>query len=1295
MTACPDLSQLHDLLQGNLPDAEQASLTGHLDTCPACQRQIEELAGGDSWPGAARRVGGPRSEWEPALCDLVADLKAETAPGEAVSDEDDAFDFLTPPDKPGFLGRFGPYDVAEVVGRGGMGIVFKAFDAVLHRFVAIKVLAPQLAVSSGARKRFAREARAAAAVSHDHVVAIHAVDTAAGLPYLVMQFVPGGSLQERLDRTGPLEVEEVLRIGLQTAAGLSAAHAQGLIHRDVKPANILLENGVERVRLTDFGLARAIDDASLTQTGLLAGTPQYMSPEQASGEPLDHRADLFSLGCVLYEMCTGEPPFRARTALAVLRRVCEDSPQPIRNLRPGTPPWLCDIVTKLLAKAPADRYQSAADVSELLSNRLARLQQPSTPEPAPPHRHRVRTRWAVAAAAMVAAVLGLGLTGNDGLARLAEFAGTVLRIKTPDGTLVIEAGDPNVKVHVNGSEVVVNGAGIAELRVRPGEHQVKALKGGQEVRSELVSVSRGGKQVVKIALEPAAADKAANVGHGHPKPGQMVVDQSCTVCHKVAAPHGKTEPMLACHVQMLVDLRERVPGSVQAKNHAGAVTSVVFSPDGKLLVSAGADGLAVILDAATGRQTAKLKGHTGKIVSASIFPDGKTLVTVGEDGMIKLWDLATGKEQSSVKLPGPISKTSAAAGAHRLALASGDGAVKLWDLASEKKEQVVRGSGDAVLGLAVSPDGRRLAWSDGLARVRLWDATTGQALFAYADGGAEQQVLAFSPDGRLLASGDDQAVRVWEADSAKPARLFLGHGRVVRGLAFSPDGKLIASAGDDQTVRLWDAVTGQELQLHKKAGGKVTCVAYSPDGKRLAWGTEDGTVHILDVRPQTGPAGSHPTLLLQQLRDLQSEVRDKRAAELSLTQVLAEGRKSPDSKLQQQLDQTRQELRVAVERVKALELQIVEAGKLPSHERLRAEAAEQRSQQNLYWSRIAQAHQLWDTARPKEAQALLDASREGKDNWEWAYLSRRFSGHTPTVVTYDSPVRCVAYSPDGQRLASGGEDGSLTLRDAGGNREKVILGAHPKPVLDVRFSPDGRQLATVGEENQVKVWDPARGQVVKTLVGRTCVAFSPDGRTLVTVNPMPDHDSLLVHQPTAGRTRSALALAAGARVHALAYSPDGKLLVVGLGENGGGKVVLVSTENWQPRQHMTMSNPVDAVTFSPNGRYIAAGDEDGTIRVWDVEGREKCTLRGHGKRVTDLSYHPAGQLLASSSADGTVKIWHVPSHEEALTLKGHEGRVNGVAFRPDGHVLATVGADKTLRLWVGTPPGSSQSKPNQ
>jgi predicted Ser/Thr protein kinase len=302
---------------------------------------------------------------------------------DAAQVQSNEFPFLTPSEKPGRLGQLGPYEVEKVLGKGGFGVVLKAFDERLHRVVAIKVLAPAYAASGSARKRFSREARAAAAVKNEQVVGIHDVQGDSDPPYLVMEYIDGVSLQDKIDRHGPLAVTEILRIGMQIAEGLAAAHKQGLVHRDIKPANILLENGVERVKITDFGLARTVDDASVTQSGTVAGTPMYMSPEQADGLHVDHRSDLFSLGTVLYAMCTGRPPFRATGTVAVLKRVVEDTPRPIREINSEIPDWLCDIIAKLHAKKPEDRFPTAKEVAELLGQHLAHLQQPEwRPRPA-------------------------------------------------------------------------------------------------------------------------------------------------------------------------------------------------------------------------------------------------------------------------------------------------------------------------------------------------------------------------------------------------------------------------------------------------------------------------------------------------------------------------------------------------------------------------------------------------------------------------------------------------------------------------------------------------------------------------------------------------------------------------------------------------------------------------------------------------------------------------------------------------------------------------------------------------
>jgi urea transport system substrate-binding protein len=307
-------------------------------------------------------------------------------PGETQAEQpsNEPIVFLTPSRNPDSLGRLDHYEVLKVVGQGGMGVVFKAFDEKLHRVVAIKALAPQLTTSDTARQRFVREAQAAAAVAHENVIDVHVVEDAGAVPYLVMQFIEGRSLEDKIRQGGPLPLRGVLRIGAQIASGLAAAHAKGLIHRDVTPANILLEDGTERVKITDFGLARAAADASRTHSGLIAGTPLYMSPEQANGQDVDQRSDLFSLGSVLYAMCTGQPPFRAEKTVSVLKRVRKDTPPPIREINPNIPDWLAAMVVKLHAKEPAQRFQSAAEVAELFGQHLAQLHQPHLVAPPVP-----------------------------------------------------------------------------------------------------------------------------------------------------------------------------------------------------------------------------------------------------------------------------------------------------------------------------------------------------------------------------------------------------------------------------------------------------------------------------------------------------------------------------------------------------------------------------------------------------------------------------------------------------------------------------------------------------------------------------------------------------------------------------------------------------------------------------------------------------------------------------------------------------------------------------------------------
>gem|GEM_PF-2344657 len=367
--------RLEQCLQDALSIAEQALLERHLSDCSTCRSQLEQLA-------ANRQCWSKTSELLRELQDSVSGYSPPAARPREAADErfqpaDFVVDVLLPARTPDAIGRLDEIEILSVVGCGGNGIVLKGWQPELQRLVAVKVMRPELCHNATARMRFVREARAAAAVVHPHVMPIHAVHAEGRLPYLVMPFLSCESLQERLDKVGPFDLTDVLQIGIQVSQALAAAHAQGLVHRDVKPANILVEKSGLRVVLADFGLARAADDASVTHAGLVAGTPQFMSPEQARGDRIDSRSDLFSLGSVLYVLWTGCSPFRAETTYGVLRRLVENEPRALSDLRPETPIWLEDLVMWLHQKLPGDRLAPASDVVSLLEQCLRHVLQPA------------------------------------------------------------------------------------------------------------------------------------------------------------------------------------------------------------------------------------------------------------------------------------------------------------------------------------------------------------------------------------------------------------------------------------------------------------------------------------------------------------------------------------------------------------------------------------------------------------------------------------------------------------------------------------------------------------------------------------------------------------------------------------------------------------------------------------------------------------------------------------------------------------------------------------------------------
>ncbi len=434
---CYDPQQLKQLLNEQLAQDVETDVLKHLDNCHTCQTELESLAAEQAvWDELPSRLAGE------VLADdeqMEETCVHESAP--LTTRVKELRELLGPTDHPNMLGRIGTYEVCGVVGQGSTGIVLKSFEPSLNRYVAIKLLSPTLSSNGAARKRFEREARAIAAVVHEHVVPIFAVDEHQGLPYFVMQYVSGASLQHRIERQGPLDPCEVVRISMQIASGLAAAHAQGIVHRDIKPANILLEHGLDRVLVSDFGLARVTDGATVTLSGMIAGTPSYMAPEQARGEQIDQRSDLFSLGSVMYAMCTAAAPFPSETVYGVIRRICEAEPRPIRESTPEVPEWLESLIRKLLSKQKEDRFESADQVAAVLSQELAHLQNPTLVQTPP----RLWSQSEKAADEISPKRIGRGLVAAMGclaILLIGSFAAGVLSNGTAENPEQVESASP-------------------------------------------------------------------------------------------------------------------------------------------------------------------------------------------------------------------------------------------------------------------------------------------------------------------------------------------------------------------------------------------------------------------------------------------------------------------------------------------------------------------------------------------------------------------------------------------------------------------------------------------------------------------------------------------------------------------------------------------------------------------------------------------------------------------------------------------------------------------------------------
>lgn len=763
---CLAIAELERLIRGRLSSSRAALAAEHLSQCRQCQERLESLtAGSESLTAALRELAQVQPSRESAFYRALALVEQELRTTAAFlrTSEDagiDEFGFLLPCDEPGFLGRLGPFRIRRLLGRGGMGMVFQAYDPDLDREVAIKVIEPRLLGNEVARQRFCREARAAAAVSHDHIVAVHQVaeDERSGLPYLVMQWVQGESLEQRLQREGKLPPALVARLGMQAAAGLAAAHAAGLIHRDIKPANILLESPHDRVKLTDFGLARAVEDIRLTGTGVVAGSPLYMSPEQARGEAVDHRTDLFSLGTVLYEAASGRSPFVAPTPLSVLRRITDEKVPPLHQIDPDFPRGLSEIIDRLLAKDPQERYPSALAVAEVLATELARHHQ-LTPLELP--------------AGVCLDSHCFSLPTPPWTARMRRLGHAALRRLRPWRPLLPWLGGACL-------------GAVLTLLLLPQPRPIERIVEVPQLRTsgpapEIVLDGRAG-SVWSLAF--ATADRLV-VG---------AEDGSLRLWDLLRAADGG-EGLLKTFEPL----------------QNGNIWSIDVSPQGKYMVSACDDSAVVLWNLHTLRFEGLKFPHPHSARSAAFSPDGRFLATGDRNSTVRLWDLDTQVPVELLGHRGTIHSLAFSPDSQRLASTASDGSILLWNLDPQtwlnrvNLEHYLRLAEHRgpVYGVTFCPQGEHLASCGWDGTVRLWNATDGTQLLSIKAHDGDAWAVSFGGDGQWLAScGSDGSVKVWKVPEGRE----IFHWRGERGMhivRFGPDGRTLAAAGRDGLVRIW------------------------------------------------------------------------------------------------------------------------------------------------------------------------------------------------------------------------------------------------------------------------------------------------------------------------------------------------------------------------------------------------------------------------------------------------------------------------------------------------------------
>ncbi len=847
MTACPATDRLEQLLEESLPEPDRAALSTHVAACGACQSSLERLT---EAPAALRGPLSSARHSGPAPSELF--LRRLTEMG------GHARPFAGPIEVPVVPG----YEILHELGRGGMGVVYRARHVGLNRTVALKMILAGDHAGPRDLARFKAEAEAVARLRHPNIVQIYDVGEVQGRPYLAFELVEGGSLVQRV-RGAPQPARAGARFIEALARAIHYAHERGIVHRDLKPANILLADlaaeigppsgapsGARRLneltpKITDFGLAKRLDDEGPSSvSGEVVGTPSYMAPEQAGGRSseIGPPADVYALGAILYELLTGKPPFKGPTALDTVLQVLHEEPaRPSRlpsHLESPVPRDLEIICLKCLEKQPGKRYASAAELADDLGR--FRRGAPVLARPVGPQERAwkwARRRPLIAGLwAVLVAVALLGFAGVTWQWREAMLARDQALGEKRDKDAEREQAED------------------ARNQARA------ALYDSHVARSQLywrVNDFPSAMRTLRLCLPgPGQLDPRGWEWHyldGLYATDLFTLDSGRGTDGAVAVhPQGKWIASVNTgrrEVRLWDGKREAPAFTLPA---SGTAHRLAFRPDGARLAVADNNGEVVVWDLAARRPVRNYPAHQKSIAGLAFSPDGQVLATASWDRTVKLWDVAHGTVRHV--LEGHADRAHAVAfHPTRKRLATGDeaGYVRIWD--SDKGKLAyppLEGHKSAVYGLAFSPDGKHLASAGSNGNVRLWDlmvrpprvvqSLTGNAGAVYS--------IAFSPDGRYLAyGGSDSTVRVWHLKMGVERIVFRGHTAAIESVRFTPDGRrLVSCCPQEGTVKVWDLTRHPE---HSTLG-----LTRHPDyasGERLPDLEE---LKVWDLLRGTGPA---------------------------------------------------------------------------------------------------------------------------------------------------------------------------------------------------------------------------------------------------------------------------------------------------------------------------------------------------------------------------------------------------------------------------------------------------------